>query len=71
MPSRRRHAGVSATGETFIASTSSFSSTYGGTMVRFIVGPGPSRAGIYEIFTGPLLSGRTEIIIHRFFRPEC
>lgn len=28
------------------------------------------RAGTYEIFTRPSLSGRTEMIIHRFFRPD-
>jgi hypothetical protein len=28
------------------------------------------RAGTYEIFTRPSLSCRTEMIMHRFFRPE-
>lgn len=28
------------------------------------------RAGTYEIFTRPSLSGRTEMIMHRFFRPD-
>lgn len=27
------------------------------------------KAGVYEIFTRPSLSGRTEMIMHRFFRP--
>jgi RHS repeat-associated protein len=28
------------------------------------------RSGAYEIFTRPSLSGRTELIMHRFFRPD-
>jgi hypothetical protein len=27
------------------------------------------RAGNYELFTRPSVSGRTEVIMHRFFRP--
>lgn len=28
------------------------------------------RAGTYEVFTRPSLSGRTELVMHRFFRPD-
>lgn len=28
------------------------------------------RSGVYEIFTRPSTSGRTELIMHRFFRPD-
>lgn len=28
------------------------------------------RAGTYEIFTRPSLSGQTELIMHRFFRAD-
>ncbi|NEE04703.1 hypothetical protein, partial [Phytoactinopolyspora halotolerans] len=28
------------------------------------------RTGVYEIFTRPSMSGRTELIMHRFFRPD-
>ncbi|MGH3117441.1 MAG: hypothetical protein ACRDQ2_10085 [Gaiellales bacterium] len=28
------------------------------------------RSGMYEIFTRPSLSGRTEVVQHRFFRPD-
>jgi hypothetical protein len=28
------------------------------------------RSGVYEIFTRPSASGRTELVMHRFFRPE-
>lgn len=28
------------------------------------------RSGVYEIFTRPSVSGRTELIMHRFFRPD-
>lgn len=28
------------------------------------------RGGVYEIFTRPSTSGRTEMLIHRFFRPD-
>lgn len=27
------------------------------------------RSGMYEIFTRPAIDGRTEVIMHRFFRP--
>jgi hypothetical protein len=28
------------------------------------------RVGVYEIYTRPSVSGRTELIMHRFFRPD-
>lgn len=28
------------------------------------------RAGVYEIFTRPSVSGRTELVMHRFFKPD-
>lgn len=28
------------------------------------------RSGVYEIFTRPSVSGRTELVTHRFFRPD-
>lgn len=30
----------------------------------------PEASGVYEIFTRPSVSGRTELIMHRFFRPD-
>lgn len=28
------------------------------------------KEGVYEIFTRPSVSGRTELVMHRFFRPN-
>ncbi|WP_222593226.1 hypothetical protein, partial [Cellulomonas composti] len=28
------------------------------------------RSGVFEIFTRPSVSGRTELVMHRFFRPD-